>query len=101
MALNRSRDSGRTWSRVGAPFELGGQSHIRIAGRTIFVFTGRQLLSSVDEGELEGRVAAGGQLRQPAVRGRPGVADARRQPHQRSRVAAASRSLANSGWLGA
>ena len=50
MTLNKTVDGGKLWSKVGTPIEATGAASVRLVGNTVFVFTGKQLLSTRDEG---------------------------------------------------
>jgi hypothetical protein len=50
MALNKTSSGGKQWARVGTPFETTGPASVRVLGDTVFVYTGKQLLSTRDEG---------------------------------------------------
>jgi hypothetical protein len=50
LALNKTATGGRQWAKVGAPFEAAGPSSVRVLGDTVLVYTGKQLLSTKDDG---------------------------------------------------
>lgn len=51
VALNKTTTGGKEWVRMGVPIESSGPSQIRLVGSRVFVFTGRQLLSTADDGK--------------------------------------------------
>jgi hypothetical protein len=50
LALNKTVDGGKLWTKVGTPVEATGAATVRVVGDTVFVFTGKQLLSTRDDG---------------------------------------------------
>lgn len=50
LALNKTTTGGRQWTKVGAPFQAAGPSSLRVLGDTVLVYTGKQLLSTKDDG---------------------------------------------------
>ena len=50
-SLARTTDGGKTWKLVGAPLEVSGFPMVRLAGDRVFVFTGRELVSTADAGK--------------------------------------------------
>jgi BNR/Asp-box repeat len=49
--LARTTDGGKTWKPVGAPLEVSSIPLVRLSGDRVFVFTGRELLSTADAGK--------------------------------------------------
>lgn len=48
--LSRTIDGGKSWKQVGKPIELAGGALLRVIGERVYVFTGQELVSTVDEG---------------------------------------------------
>lgn len=54
FTLSKTTDGGKTWQPVGTPLESGSTStplQLQLAGNLPLVFTGRQLLSTIDDGK--------------------------------------------------
>ena len=53
LALNKTVDGGRAWQRIGLEWlwRIKEEPTVRLAGKTLFVFTGRELLSTTNEGQ--------------------------------------------------
>lgn len=50
VAMNKTTNGGQSWSPVGTPIESVGLVPVRVVDKTVFVFTGLQLLSTSDQG---------------------------------------------------
>lgn len=62
VTLSKTQDGGKTWQAVGTPIDVAGALPVRIIGKRLFVFTGKNILSTVDEGatwQTEWPIAAG------------------------------------------
>lgn len=48
--LNKTDDGGKTWVQTGKPLELAGLAPVRVIDGVVYVHTGKELVSTVDEG---------------------------------------------------
>lgn len=51
IGLNKTKDGGKTWERIGTVVDGAGIMPIRFVNGRLFVFTGQRLLSTADEGQ--------------------------------------------------
>lgn len=50
VTLSKTQDGGKTWQAIGTPIDVAGALPIRILGKRLFVFTGKKIVSTADEG---------------------------------------------------